>query len=196
MQRTQSILTLLAALTLAGTSAQAEPVDWEIDPEHFSIAFEIDHMGFQRQIGLFRDASGRFRFDPETEELVDGRVEVGAASVFTDHDERDGHVRGEDFLDAEDHPDIVFEATAFEPAENGSGTLSGELTMLGKTHPVELQAKINKRASYPFGHGKETLGISARTTIKRSRWGMDYAVSNNLVGDEVALRFEFEAIRH
>jgi polyisoprenoid-binding protein YceI len=196
MQRTQSILTLLAALTLAGTSAQAEPVDWEIDPEHFSIAFEIDHMGFQRQIGLFRDASGRFRFDPETEELVDGRVEVGAASVFTDHDERDGHVRGEDFLDAEDHPDIVFEATAFEPAENGSGTLSGELTMLGKTHPVELQARINKRASYPFGHGKETLGISARTTIKRSRWGMDYAVSNNLVGDEVALRFEFEAIRH
>ena len=195
MQRTQSILTLLAALTLAGTSAQAEPVDWEIDPEHFSIAFEIDHMGFQRQIGLFLDASGRFRFDPETEELVDGRVEVGAASVFTDHDERDGHVRGEDFLDAEDHPDIVFEATAFEPAENGSGTLSGELTMLGKTHPVELQARINKRASYPFGHGKETLGISARTTIKRSRWGMDYAVSNNLVGDEVALRFEFEAIR-
>jgi len=196
MQRTQSILTLLAALTLAGTSAQAEPVDWEIDPEHFSIAFEIDHMGFQRQIGLFRDASGRFRFDPETEELVDGRVEIVAASVFTDHDERDGHVRGEDFLDAEDHPDIVFEATAFEPAENGSGTLSGELTMLGKTHPVELQARINKRASYPFGHGKETLGISARTTIKRSRWGMDYAVSNNLVGDEVALRFEFEAIRH
>ena len=195
MQRTQSILTLLAALTLAGTSAQAEPVDWEIDPEHFSIAFEIDHMGFQRQIGLFRDASGRFRFDPETEELVDGRVEIGAASVFTDHGERDGHVRGEDFLDAEDHPDIVFEATAFEPAENGSGTLSGELTMLGKTHPVELQARINKRASYPFGHGKETLGISARTTIKRSRWGMDYAVSNNLVGDEVALRFEFEAIR-
>ena len=196
MQRTQSILTLMAALTLAGTSAQAEPVDWEIDPEHFSIAFEIDHMGFQRQIGLFRDASGRFRFDPETEELVDGRVEIVAASVFTDHDERDGHVRGEDFLDAEDHPDIVFEATAFEPVENGSGTLSGELTMLGKTHPVELQARINKRASYPFGHGKETLGISARTTIKRSRWGMDYAVSNNLVGDEVALRFEFEAIRH
>jgi len=195
MQRTQFILTLLAALTLAGTSAQAEPVDWEIDPEHFSIAFEIDHMGFQRQIGLFRDASGRFRFDPETEDLVDGRVEVGAASVFTDHDERDGHVRGEDFLDADDHPDIVFEATGFEPAENGSGTLSGELTMLGKTHPVELQARINKRASYPFGHGKETLGISARTTIKRSRWGMDYAVSNSLVGDEVALRFEFEAIR-
>jgi len=189
------VLALSAAMLAGVGMAHAEPADWKIDPEHFSIAFEVEHIGYQHQIGLFRDAEGSFRYDPETRELSEGRVEVEAASVFTDHDKRDEHVRGDDFLDAEDHPNVVFEATAYTPGEDNGGTLAGDLTLLGTTHPVELDVTINKRAKYPFGHGKETLGVSARTTISRSRWGMDYAVSNKLVGDEVALRFEFEAIR-
>jgi polyisoprenoid-binding protein YceI len=185
---------LAPALLLAGT-AGAEPADWRIDPEHFSIAFDVEHIGYQRQIGLFRDASGSFRYDPETNELVEGRVVVEADSVFTDHDERDRHLRDDDFLDADDHPEIVFETTGWTPEADDRGTLTGRLTLLGRTHPVELDVTLNKRAEYPFGHGRETLGISARTTIARSRWGMDYAVDNGLVGDDVALRFEFEAIR-
>lgn len=175
--------------------ARAEAADWKIDPDHLSVAFEVDHIGYQQQIGLFSQAEGSFRYDPDTHELAEGRFEVHAASVFTAHDRRDQHIRNEDFLAVEDHPRIVFEATGFEPQGKNSGTLSGNLTLLGSTHPVELDVTINKRAEYPFGHGKETLGVSARTSIMRSRWGMDYAVSNNLVGDEVALRFEFEAIR-
>lgn len=200
MQALKSTLQLkglaASAALLAGWGlAQAEPATWNIDSEHFSIAFEVGHIGYQQQIGLFRNARGKFSYDPETRELTDGRVEVEAASVFTDHDERDEHVRGGDFLAAEDHPRIIFEATGFKVGDNDGGTLTGDLTLLGQTHPVELEVTINKLAEYPFGHGKETLGISARTTIERSRWGMDYAVSNGLVGDEVALRFEFEAIR-
>ncbi|MFO7762668.1 MAG: YceI family protein [Wenzhouxiangellaceae bacterium] len=195
MQTSNSIPTVLAALALSAGSVQAEPAEWKIDPEHFSVAFEVDHINYQRQIGMFLEAGGSFRYDPESGELDGGRVEVDAASVFTNHDERDEHVRGDDFLAAEDHPRIVFEANGFESDDNDGGTLTGDLTLLGRTHPVELDVTINKRAEYPFGHGKETLGISAHTTIERSRWGMDYAVSNELVGDEVALRFEFEAIR-
>jgi len=202
MQGSKSIPTLLAGIALVTCSVAlsagtllAEPADWKIDPDHFSVVFEVDHIGYQRQIGLFRDARGNFRYDPETRELIRGRVEVEAASVFTDHDERDEHVRSEDFLHASKHPRIIFEATGFNAEDGDSGTLTGDLTLLGRTRPVALDVTINKRADYPFGHGKETLGISARTTIARSRWGMDYAVSNDLVGDEVGLRFEFEAIR-
>lgn len=185
----------LAAVLAGWSTAYAEPADWKIDPDHLSVAFEIEHIGYQHQIGLFREAGGSFRYDPETRELDSGRFEVDAASVFTAHDQRDEHVRNDDFLDVENHPAIVFEATGYTPGEGDAGTLAGNLTLLGQTHPVELDVTINKRAKYPFGHGKETLGVSARTTIERSRWGMDYAVSNNLVGDEVALRLEFEAIR-
>ncbi|MBS3744809.1 MAG: YceI family protein [Wenzhouxiangellaceae bacterium] len=195
MQTSNSILILLAASALSAGSVHAEPAEWKIDPEHFSVAFEVDHINYQRQIGMFLEAGGSFRYDPESGELADGRVEVDAASVFTNHDERDEHVRGDDFLAVEDHPRIVFEASGFEPDDDDGGTLTGDLTLLGRTHPVELDVTINKRGEYPFGHGRETLGISAQTTIERSRWGMDYAVSNELVGDEVALRFEFEAIR-
>lgn len=186
---------LLAGLVLAAGCAQAEPADWEIDPAHFSIGFEIGHAGYQQQLGLFLDASGSFRYDPETRELDEGRVEVQADSIFTDHEERDDHVRGEDFLDTANHPLIVFEATGYTPRGESGGTLAGDLTLLGNTHPVELDVTINRHADYPFGHRRETLGISARTTIQRSRWGMDYGVADNLVGDEVTLRFEFEALR-
>lgn len=189
------LLAASAAILAGWGTADAEPADWKIDPEHFSIAFEVEHIGYQHQIGMFTDARGMFRYDPESRELANGRVEVEAASVFTAHDKRDEHLQGDDFLAAEDHPRIRFEATGFSPDDDDGGTLAGDLTLLGQTHPVELDVTINKRAEYPFGHGKETLGVSARTTIQRSRWGMDYAVSNNLVGDEVALRFEFEAIR-
>lgn len=189
------LIAVSAALLAGWGIASAEPADWKIDPEHLSVAFDVEHIGYQHQIGMFLEAGGSFRYDPETRELASGRFEVAAASVFTAHEKRDEHVRNNDFLDVDSHPTIVFEATGYTPGAGDGGTLAGNLTLLGQTHPVELDVTINKRAKYPFGHGKETLGVSARTTIQRSRWGMDYAVSNNLVGDEVALRFEFEAIR-
>ena len=60
---------------------------------------------------------------------------------------------------------------------------------------VVLDVTLNKAATYPFGHRKHTLGISARTTIERSRWGMDYGISRGMVGDAVELCFELEAMR-
>jgi len=68
---------------------------------------------------------------------------------------------------------------------------------LGQTRPVELAVRLNKSAVYPFpiGLAKYTLGISATATLRRSDWGMDYAVANGLVGDEVHMSFELEAHR-
>lgn len=188
---------LLFVLFVMSPSLQAEQADWEIDPEHFSIVFGADHIGYQQQLGMFLKGSGSFRFDPETGILANGRVEIQADSVFSNHEDRDDHLRGGDFLNARRNPLIVFEASNFVPSEEDSsfGTLNGSLTMLGETHPVELDVVINKRESYPFGHRQETLGISAHTVITRSTWGMDYGVADELVGDEVSLRFEFEAIR-
>lgn len=188
---------LLATAVLGAGLAQAEPADWEIDSEHFSIVFAAGHIGYQQQLGMFLEASGNFRYDPETRELASGRVEVQADSIFSNHEARDDHLKGRDFLNVRRNPLIVFEATEFMPDSNNSdqGTLRGNLTLLGETHPVELDVTINKRAEYPFGHGRETLGISATTTIQRSRWGMDYGVGNGMVGDAVHLQFEFEGIR-
>ena len=72
------------------------------------------------------------------------------------------------------HPTILFEASQFLPNQQQSGgELLGNLTLLGMTHPIILNIKFNKFAKYPFGHRKETIGISASTSIDRSTWGMD-----------------------
>jgi len=172
--------------------ACAEAADWQIDPDHFSIAFEAEHIGYQQQLGFFLEGSGQFRFDPETAVLSSGRVEIASDSLFSNHDARDNHLKGRDFLNARRHALIVFEVSEYFAAD---GVLRGNLTMLDETHPVDLKVVVNKQAVYPFGHRKETLGISASAAIFRSQWGMDYGVANNMVGDEVTLRFEFEAIR-
>ncbi len=186
---------LSLSFALITAPAIAEMADWEIDAEHFSIVFEAGHIGYQQQLGFFLEGSGSFRYNTETQEFSGGRVEVKADSLFSNHDDRDDHLKSRDFLNARRNPLIVFEAAEFIPGEEGQAVLKGNLTMLDKTNPVELQLTVNKQARYPFGHRQETLGISARATIFRSQWGMDYGISNNLVGDEVKLRFEFEAIR-
>lgn len=184
-----------ALVSLAGfSSAQAAPREFVIDDEHFSIGFLINHVGYADQLGQFLDASGRFVWDEEANELHSGEVVIEAASVFTNHSERDRHLRSDDFLHAERHDQIRFEATRWEPEADNRGTLHGELTLLGQTHPVELDVTINQRAEYPFGHERYTVGMSARTTIRRSQWGMTYAVEDGLVGDEVRMMLEFEAI--
>lgn len=182
------------AACVAGT-AGAEPERYEIDPDHFSIGFSIAHVGYADVLGMFLKGEGSFVYDEATRELSEGRVEIAADSVFTNHEERDGHVRGDDFLSVEDHPEIVFVARDYTPRGGNGGELEGDLTLHGETHPVTLDVTLNKRAEYPFGHEQYTLGISASTRIERSRWGMDYGVANGMVGDTVDLDFEFEAIR-
>ena len=174
----------------------AEPVNWEIDPEHFSLAFEAEHIGYQKQLGFFLEASGEFRFDSDTREFFSGRVEVQANSIFTNNEDRDNHLKGRDFLNSRRHPIVLFEASEFLPnKDRTAGKLHGNLTLLGVTRSIVLDIILNKQAEYPFGHRKETLGVSANTIIDRSHWGMDYALSSKMVGDTVKLRFEFEAIQ-
>ena len=76
-----------------------------------------------------------------------------------------------------------------------TGLVHGELEVIGQKRPVTLEITLNKAAVYPFGHKKETLGISARTTFNRSDFSMAYGVDNGLVGDEVILMLEFEALK-
>ena len=187
---------LLYFLTLFDAVVIAEQATWKIDPEHFSIAFESEHIGYQSQLGLFLEGGGEFRFDAETFELFSGHVEIQASSIFTNNKDRDDHLRGRDFLNYRRHPVIFFEAREFDPNQQRTGgELRGELTMLGITHLINLQVTLNKLERYPFGHRRETLGVSASAVIDRSKWGMDYGVANNMVGDSVKLRFEFEAVQ-
>ena len=123
------------------------------------------------------------------------RCRASGASVFTNHKRRDDHLRSDEFLDAERHPEITFVGTGSEKTGERTGRVTGDLTIRGETRPLTLEVVWNKSDTYPFGHGLPTIGISARGTLKRSDFGMTYAVANGFVGDEVELIIEFEANR-
>ena len=195
----RALAPLAAASAVAGAvlaaPAAAEPVRHAIDPSHAVVAFMVDHVGYARVLGTFGEIEGGFAWDPEARELGELRVVVGTASVSTGHDRRDDHVRGGDFLDVKEHPEMVFTVSGPVAVPEDSVRLEGELSLLGQTLPLALDVTLNKAAEYPFGHGKETLGLSARGTVRRSDYGMEYAVANGLVGDEVELIIEIEALR-
>jgi polyisoprenoid-binding protein YceI len=195
-RRIIEILTVLGLAMLAVTprAAPAEPARWSIDPGNSSIAFSANHIGYKDVLGLFLEERGSFTYDETTRELADLVFEVEAASVFTDNPARDRHLKSGDFLDAENHPLIRFVMTEAVPDSDTTGTIRGDLTVRGVTRPVEVAVTLNRIAPYPWGDNY-VLGVSAEAVIRRSAFGSTYALEGGLVGDEIALRFEIEAIR-
>jgi polyisoprenoid-binding protein YceI len=190
-----SPLALAAVLATAPIAASAEMARYEIDASHTVVAFLVGHVGYSNVLGRFSDVSGYFMYDPETRELGEVSVDVGLASVESDNEARDNHVQSPDFLDVEANPMMTFTANGGEATSDTAGTVAGTLTLRGQENPLSLSVTLNKVAEYPFGHKKQTVGISARGSLMRSEYGMDYGIANGLVGDEVQILIEAEAIR-
>jgi polyisoprenoid-binding protein YceI len=188
---------LALGLALAAHGApQAQPARYEIDPEHLSVGFLVQHLGYARVLGMFQKASGTFTFDEATATLSDVRLVVDAASVFTNHRKRDNHLRSADFLNAAEFPQIVFRGVTAKRAGERTFVVEGQLELLGRTEPVSFEVTWNKSGPYELpGDKAYVMGASARGSFKRSRFGMNYGLANGWVGDTVELMVEFEARR-
>lgn len=188
---------LALALVLCGAcplAAQAEMKRYDLDPDHTVVAFMIDHLGYAKTLGQFTEVAGHFMYDAETRELGAVEVRVPIASVETFNDARDEHIMGEDFLWADEQPEMVFTAEGGEAEGDTAGSVTGTLSLRGAEAPLTLDVTLNKVGEYPFGHGKETVGISARGSVLRSDFGSTYALGDGVVGDEVEIIIETEAI--
>ncbi|WP_170754277.1 YceI family protein [Ruegeria lacuscaerulensis] len=176
-------------------AAAAEMASYELDPEHTTVFFTIEHIGYADTLGIFGNVQGIFDYDTETQELANVQVAIDAKSVNTFNKARDGHVKNKDFLHVSEFPEITFVAESGTAATDNAGTVTGDLTILGVTQPVTLNVTLNKAEPYPFGHKRFVLGLSIEASIKRSDYGMTYAVENGLVGDLVNIKIETEAMR-
>ena len=191
--RTLTRAACFAALVLTTATAAAGSKRYSLDPDHVSIGFLVDHIGYAKVLGMFRKAEGSFTFDEDTGALGEIRIAIDAASVFTNHRKRDDHLKSADFLNAREFPNLVFTAPAATPTAGRAYRIQGELELLGQRRPVTLEATWNKSGEYPFGGNPYAMGVSARGSFRRSEFGMNYAVDNGWVGDEVELIIEFEA---
>lgn len=189
---------VLAIAAAVPATARAEAASYTLDPEHLTVAFLVEHIGYARTLGVFRKASGGFRYDEASGALSDLRVVVETASVDSGHARRDEHLRGRDFLDAQRFPAMTFTARSARRTGERGYRIEGELELLGQRRPLVLEATLNKHERYPIGPPMMkpvVLGASARARLKRSDFGMAYGVANGLVGDEVELIIELEARR-
>lgn len=185
-----------AALFAAAAFAQpasADPVAYKIDPGHTSVAFIVNHLGFSNTIGRFNTVSGELTFDQADVAKSKLSVSIDAASVDTNHAKRDEHLRSPDFFNAKEFPKLTFKSVKIEKTGDNAGTLTGDFTMLGVTKPVALTVTFNKSGVSPASK-LETVGFSARGVLKRSDFGMKYAVSN--ISDEIQLLIETEATKN
>lgn len=175
--------------------AHADNATYKLDPDHTSVGFLVEHIGYAKVLGLFRKTRGSYQFDELTAELSQLSVVVETDSVFTNHKKRDKHLRSADFLNSREFSQMTFSAATAKRTGDRTYLIVGQLDLLGVTRPLTLTATWNKSAEYPFDGNPYVMGVSARGTFSRSEHGMTYAVANGWVGNDVELIIEFEARR-
>jgi polyisoprenoid-binding protein YceI len=186
-------LFLAAILAAFGGPAQAAAAaQYRIDAAHSHVQFSVDRFGFNAIIGEFRDFGGVITLPDGA--LAGGTVSatIRAASLVSGDDERDAIVKGEHWLDAARFPTIEFRSSGMTLRGAQSALVDGELTLLGVTRPVVLEASLNKRGTDPSSQ-REAAGFTAAALIKRSEFGLETAGA--LIGDVVRIRIEIIAHR-
>jgi len=183
-----TVVVALAGLVVASPSSAA---DYKIDPNHTHILFLVDHLGFSKIIGLFTNFSGGISFDPAKPEASKLNVAIKTASLQTQFPPRDSDLKGADYFNVKEFPQMTFVGSTFTKKDDTSGEIVGNLTLLGVTKPVTLEVTFNKMGK--GGDGADTVGFSARGSLKRSDFGMKTAVP--YIGDNVDLMIETEAKR-
>ena len=190
---TKRAVILGASLLIGVTGGPALSADtFKIDPAHTNIVFLIDHLGYSKMVGQFQDFEGSFVFDQDNVAGSKVDLTIKAASVDTDHQARDEHLRGPDFFNAEEFPEITFVSTKIAKTGENTGTITGDLTLLGQTRPVTLEVTFNKVAAHPIPsyNGVVVAGFSARGKVDRIAHGMTYARDG--IGNTLDLILEVE----
>jgi polyisoprenoid-binding protein YceI len=179
------------------STATAVPAGtYSIDPVHSRVGFAVRHLGIATVRGHFGSFEGSFEIGDELESAkVYGSVE--AASVDTQEQQRDDHLRSADFFDVERFPRIEFESKEIRRLDEESFEIVGDLTMHGVTREISLSADILGTESDPWGN--ERVGVEARGELNRKDYGMTFnqvlGSGNVLVSDKVKLVLEASVVK-
>jgi polyisoprenoid-binding protein YceI len=179
------------------TSTQSDLRTFTIDPQHSRLGFSVRHMGFSTVRGRFEQFDGAIRMRPGDLSTLEAEASVQAASITTGTDDRDEHLRSDDFFAVEAHPTMTFESRAVRDVDGEAFTLVGDLTIRGTTKPVELEAEYLGEGTDPWGGTR--VAFEAETTIDRKEFGLTWnqalEAGGVLVGTEVTISLELQAVQ-
>ena len=170
--------------------------EWTLDAAHANVEFSIKHMMITTIRGRFQELSLEVDFDEQAPERSSVVARIATASITTNEERRDSHLRSADFLDAETYPEMRFTSTSIAKISARDYQISGDLTIKDQTHPVVLATEL--LGTVPGMQGGRLTAVSADTKINRKDWGLTWNVSLEsggwLVGDEIKIHLEFELV--
>jgi len=164
---------------------------YKVDTAHTYVMFRVKHLGVGYSYGRFNGPDGQFVFDESSPSNSSIEMQVKTKDVDTKVDKRDNHLRSPDFFNAAEHPVITFKSTSVKKISNDTYEVGGNLTLLGKTRPISMQARDTGAGKDPWGNYRR--GFETTFTIKRSEFGMNFMLDG--VSDEVDITISVEGIR-
>jgi polyisoprenoid-binding protein YceI len=145
---------------------------WTFDPLHTQVEFSAKHLGMMTVRGNFTEVTATGELHPDQPERSNVNVTIRAASIRTHNEQRDNDLRASYFLEVDKYPTITFKSTKIEPKGKDRGTMTGDLTIKGVTHPVTLNVvKYGEFNDPGMGH---RIGYAAETKINRKDFGMSF----------------------
>ena len=177
---------------------------WTLEPGHTAAEFSVRHMMVTHVRGAFKNVRGTLQFDPENPRESSVEVAIDAKGIWSGEPDRDGHLRGADFFDVENHPEITFKGDRVEVTGGHEYTVAGDLTIRGVTHEVKLDVRYLGQWNTPWWEDgedkgpKARAGFVARTRINRHDFGVSWNGTLDrggvVVGDMVEITIDAEAI--
>jgi polyisoprenoid-binding protein YceI len=191
MRMTRTLAALVAGIMLTAAAHGAET--YTVDPVHSYVGFAVTHLMVSTVQGRFKDVSGTIQYDDKNVENSSVEVAIKTASLNTETEKRDTHLRSPDFFDVEKYPEITFKSTKIEKKGDGF-VATGKLTIRGVTKEVQIPFKMRGPAA--IGKGKR-LGVTGTLTINRQDYGVSWNKTIDgggvVVSDDVDIDLKVEA---
>jgi polyisoprenoid-binding protein YceI len=183
-------IALAALAALMGTASPAMAQDYVVDGMHAGISFKIAHMGLSWIQGRFDEFKGQFTIDATTPEKTSFELSINPASIDTNNQKRDEHLRSPDFLNVRQFPAMKFKSTAVRPIKGGY-EVTGDFTMHGVTKPVTFELIGGRTQEMP--KGVQRIGFSSEFALKRADFGVGQVTP--MLGEKIYATVSFEGTR-
>lgn len=171
---------------------------WLIDSAHSNAGFTVRHMMITNVRGEFQKLEGKVTYDPANPEATQIEASADVATINTREAQRDAHLKGADFFDAEKFPKLAFKSKKVVVKGEGELTVTGDLTIHGVTKEVVLDVEgPSAPLTDPFGNTR--IGATATTKIKRDEFGLVWNAALEaggvLVGNDVKITIDLSLIQ-
>ena len=178
-------------------STVATTTKWTLDPTHSELLFKIKHLMITNVKGEFREFDAVIESEGDDFNKATVTATIKADSVFTNNEDRDAHLKNEDFFDAEKHPELKFVGSEFEKLDDENYKLTGLLTIKDVTKEVTLDVEFGGQIKDLYGNHKAGFSITGK--LNRKEWGLNWNAALEtggvMVSDEVRLSAEVQFVK-